>query len=123
MHAIVLVLMGLLSSRLCILPTLVGTRLVPRLCAGAGRRLSTREDVEAYVRLGLLELVAFAELVRLYISSKPFQFLLRTALVGVRFSGAATIEQYIVFVGARYKHVRCTNSKLRVLYTHDPPAK
>ena len=82
MHAIVLVLMGLLSSRLCILPTLVGTRLVPRLCAGAGRRLSTREDVEAYVRLGLLELVAFAELVRLYISSKPFQFLLRTALVG-----------------------------------------
>ena len=41
----------------------------------------------------------------------------------VRFSGAATIEQYIVFVGARYKHVRCTNSKLRVLYTHDPPAK
>ena len=43
--------------------------------------------------------------------------------VFVRFSGAATIEQYIVFVGARYKHVRCTNSKLRVLYTHDPPAK
>ena len=41
----------------------------------------------------------------------------------VRISGAATIEQYIVFVGIRYKHVRCTNSKLRVLYTHDPPAK
>ena len=41
----------------------------------------------------------------------------------VRFSGAATIGQYIVFVGIRYKHVRCTNSKLRVLYTHDPPAK
>ena len=34
-----------------------------------------------------------------------------------------TIEQYIMFVGARYKHVRCTNSKLRVLYTRDPPAK
>ena len=41
----------------------------------------------------------------------------------VRFSGAATIEQYIVFVGICYKHVRYTNSKLRVLYTRDPPAK
>ena len=43
--------------------------------------------------------------------------------VCVRFSGAAMIKQYIVFVGARYKHIRCTNSKLQVLYTHDPPAK
>ena len=32
-------------------------------------------------------------------------------------------KQYIVFVGARYKHVRCTNSNLRVLYSRDPPAK
>ena len=32
-------------------------------------------------------------------------------------------NQYIVFVGARYKHVRCINSKLRVLYSRDPPAK
>ena len=33
------------------------------------------------------------------------------------------IEQYIVLVGIHYKHVRCTNSKLQVLYTRDPPAK
>ena len=48
---------------------------------------------------------------------------IESELENVRFSGAATIEQYIVFVGIRYKHVRCTNSKLRVLYTHDPSAK
>ena len=46
-----------------------------------------------------------------------------TVFSAVRFSAAATIESYIVFVGAPYKHVRCTNSKLRVLYTRDPPAK
>ena len=34
----------------------------------------------------------------------------------VGFSAAATIVQYILFVGRRY-------SKLRVLYTRDPPAK
>ena len=32
----------------------------------------------------------------------------------VRFSAATMIEQYIVFVGIHYKHIRCTNSKLRV---------
>ena len=48
---------------------------------------------------------------------------IRLISVLVRFSGAATIEQYIMFVGIRYRHVRCTNSKLRVLYTHDLPAK
>ena len=39
--------------------------------------------------------------------------------LAVRSSAAATIEQYIVFVEACYKHVRCTNSKLRVLYTRN----
>ena len=82
MHTLVLVLMGLLSSRLFTLPPLMGTPLVPRLRAGADRRLSTREDVGAYGFPGILQLIAFAELVRSHVSSKLFQFLLRTALVG-----------------------------------------
>ena len=41
----------------------------------------------------------------------------------VIFSGATMIEQYIVFVGICYKHIGCTNTKLQVLYSHDPPAK
>ena len=43
--------------------------------------------------------------------------------VYVRIFRAAVRSERIVFVGARYKHVRCTNSKLRALYTRLPPAK
>ena len=41
----------------------------------------------------------------------------------VRIFPAAVRSERIVFVGARYKHVRCTNSKLRALYTRLSPAK
>ena len=47
----------------------------------------------------------------------------QTMLSMLDFSQRHTIEQYIVFVGARYKHVSCTNSKLRGLYSLNPPAK
>ena len=41
----------------------------------------------------------------------------------VRIFRAAVRSERIVFVGARYKHVRCKNSKLRALYTRRSPAK
>ena len=60
-HALVLILTGLLSPRLYILPTLVDTQLVPCLGASASRLFSSREDVGAYGCPGFLQLVAFAD--------------------------------------------------------------
>ena len=65
-HALVFVLTGLLSPRLYILP-LVDTQLVARLGASAGRLFSSREDVGAYGCPGILQLIAFAELVRSHV--------------------------------------------------------
>ena len=66
-HALVFVLTGLLSPRLYILPPLVDTQLVARLGASAGRLFSSREDVGAYGFPGILQLIAFAELVRSHV--------------------------------------------------------
>ena len=54
------------------------------------------------------------------VNSKPRHSIMTR---GVRTFGTAVRSEHIVFVEARYKHVRCTNSKLRALYTRLSPAR
>ena len=71
---------------------------------------------------------------RTFLQSRTYQGPRHLSLVGkiegqdskvcvLDFSALPLRSGHVVFVGARYKHVRCTNSKLRVLYTRDRPTK
>jgi dolichyl-diphosphooligosaccharide--protein glycosyltransferase len=90
LHAFVLVLMGRFSSRLYVAYSswyAVGTLASMQVPFVGFQPVRTSEHMAALGVFGLLQLVAFTELVRSHVSSKQFRFLLRTALVGVGIVG------------------------------------
>jgi dolichyl-diphosphooligosaccharide--protein glycosyltransferase len=85
LHAFVLTLMGRFSSRLYIAYSswyAIGTLASMQVPFVGFQPVRTSEHMAALGVFGLLQLVAFTELVRSHVSSKQFRFLLRTALVG-----------------------------------------
>jgi dolichyl-diphosphooligosaccharide--protein glycosyltransferase len=84
LHALVLVLMGRFSSRLYVGYSswyAVGTLASMQVPFVGFQPVKTSEHMAALGVFGLLQLVAFTELVRSHVSSKQFQSLLRTAAV------------------------------------------
>lgn len=94
LHAFVLVLMGRFSPRLYVAYSswyAVGTLASMQVPFVGFQPVRTSEHMAALGVFGLLQLVAFTELVRSHVSSKQFKFLLRTALVAVGLVGFAGI--------------------------------
>jgi dolichyl-diphosphooligosaccharide---protein glycosyltransferase len=94
LHALVLVLMGRFSSRLYVGYSswyVVGTLASMQVPFVGFQPVTTSEHMAALGVFGLLQLVAFTELVRSHVSSKQFQSLLRTVAVTVGLLGFTTV--------------------------------
>ncbi|CAG7847475.1 Dolichyl-diphosphooligosaccharide--protein glycosyltransferase subunit stt3 Short=Oligosaccharyl transferase subunit stt3 [Serendipita indica DSM 11827] len=94
LHALVLVLMGRYSSRLYVGYSswyAIGTLASMQVPFVGFQPVTTSEHMAALGVFGLLQLVAFTELVRSHVSSKQFQTLLRTTVVSVGILGVFAI--------------------------------
>lgn len=91
-HALVLILMGRFSSRLYVAYCswyAIGTLASMQVPFVGFQPVSTSEHMGALGVFGLLQLVAFANLVRSHVSSQNFQKLLRIAVVAIGALGAS----------------------------------
>ncbi|TDL26694.1 glycosyltransferase family 66 protein [Rickenella mellea] len=92
LHALVLILMGRFSNRLYVAYSswyAVGTLASMQVPFVGFQPVRTSEHMGALGVFGLLQLVAFTDLVRSHVSSRQFQTLLRVSLVAVGVLGAA----------------------------------
>lgn len=100
LHALALILMGRYSSRLYVGYSswyAVGTLASMQVPFVGFQPVRTSEHMAALGVFGLLQIIAFAELVRSHVSSKQFQTLLFASVVGLGLLGTAAI------VGLTYK--------------------
>ncbi|CCM02664.1 uncharacterized protein FIBRA_04768 [Fibroporia radiculosa] len=100
LHSFALILMGRFSSRLYVAYSswyAIGTLASMQVPFVGFQPVRTSEHMAALGVFGLLQIVAFAELVRTHVSSKQFQTLLYASVVGMGFLGALAI------VGLTYK--------------------
>ncbi|KAH8104081.1 oligosaccharyl transferase STT3 subunit [Cristinia sonorae] len=100
LHALALILMGRYSSRLYVGYSswyAVGTLASMQVPFVGFQPVRTSEHMAALGVFGLLQIVAFAELVRSHVSSKQFQTLLFASVIGLGLLGTAGI------VGLTYK--------------------
>ncbi|KAJ7089753.1 oligosaccharyl transferase STT3 subunit [Mycena belliarum] len=99
LHGLVLILMGRFTSRLYVAYSswyVIGTLSSMQVPFVGFQPVSTSEHMAALGVFGLLQLVAFTQLVRSHVSSKQFQDLLLIAVVTTGLLGAAA------FVGLTY---------------------
>ncbi|CAL1714410.1 unnamed protein product [Somion occarium] len=100
LHALALILMGRYSSRLYVAYSswyAVGTLASMQVPFVGFQPVRTSEHMAALGVFGLLQIIAFAELVRSHVSSKQFQTLLYASVVGMGVLGTLGI------VGLTYK--------------------
>ena len=100
LHALALILMGRYSSRLYVSYSswyAIGTLASMQVPFVGFQPVRTSEHMAALGVFGLLQIIAFAELVRSHVSSKQFQTLLLASVVGMGLLGTAAI------VGLTYK--------------------
>ncbi|KAJ7623577.1 oligosaccharyl transferase STT3 subunit [Roridomyces roridus] len=100
LHALVLILMGRFTSRLYVAYSswyVIGTLASMQVPFVGFQPVSTSEHMAALGVFGLLQIVAFTQLVRSHVSSKQFQDILFVALVSAGVLGVAA------FVGLTYK--------------------
>jgi len=100
LHALVLVLMGRFSDRLYVAYSswyAIGTLASMQVPFVGFQPVSTSEHMGALGVFGLLQIVAFAQLVRTHVSSQQFQKLLRGGVVGIGILG------FFAFVFLTYK--------------------
>ncbi|KAL5492585.1 STT3 [Sanghuangporus weigelae] len=93
LHSLILLLMGRYSSRLYVAYSswyAVGTLASMQVPFVGFQPVRTSEHMAALGVFGLLQLVAFTDLVRSHVSSKQFQSLLRISVVVLGLLGAAT---------------------------------
>ncbi|KAF8638407.1 hypothetical protein AX17_002232 [Amanita inopinata Kibby_2008] len=94
LHALVLMLMGRFSSRLYVAYSswyAIGTLASMQVPFVGFQPVRTSEHMAALGVFGLLQIVAFAQLIRSHVSSKQFQTLLYFAVVGTGILGALAI--------------------------------
>ncbi|EIW75124.1 glycosyltransferase family 66 protein [Coniophora puteana RWD-64-598 SS2] len=94
LHALVLLLMGRFSSRLYVGYSswyAIGTLASMQVPFVGFQPVRTSEHMAALGVFGLLQIVAFAQLVRQHVSSKQFQNLLFASVIGAGLLGAAAI--------------------------------
>ena len=92
LHSLVLLLMGRYSSRLYVAYSswyAIGTLASMQVPFVGFQPVRTSEHMAALGVFGLLQLVAFTDLVRSHVSSKQFQSLLRVSVIGLGLLGAA----------------------------------
>jgi dolichyl-diphosphooligosaccharide--protein glycosyltransferase len=102
LHGLVLILMGRFSSRLYVAYSswyAIGTLASMQVPFVGFQPVSTSEHMAALGVFGLLQIVAFTQLVRSHVSSKQFQDLLFLALITVGLLG------FVGVVGLTYKGV------------------
>ncbi|KAJ7272571.1 oligosaccharyl transferase STT3 subunit [Mycena haematopus] len=102
LHGLVLILMGRFSSRLYVAYSswyAIGTLASMQVPFVGFQPVSTSEHMAALGVFGLLQIVAFTQLVRSHVSSKQFQDLLFLALISVGLLG------FVAVVGLTYKGV------------------
>ncbi|KAJ7282000.1 oligosaccharyl transferase STT3 subunit [Mycena rebaudengoi] len=100
LHALVLILMGRFTSRLYVAYSswyVVGTLSSMQVPFVGFQPVSTSEHMAALGVFGLLQIVAFGQLVRSHVSSKQFQNLLYIAVISIGLLGFAA------FVGLTYR--------------------
>ncbi|KAL4063249.1 glycosyltransferase family 66 protein [Scleroderma citrinum] len=100
LHALVLLLMGRFTSRLYVAYSswyAIGTLASMQVPFVGFQPVRTSEHMAALGVFGLLQIVAFAQLVRAHVSSKQFQNLLFASVVSAGMLG------FIVIVGLTYK--------------------
>ncbi|EED78399.1 predicted protein [Postia placenta Mad-698-R] len=100
LHAFALILMGRFSSRLYVAYSswyAIGTLSSMQVPFVGFQPVRTSEHMAALGVFGLLQIIAFAELVRTHVSSKQFQSLLYASVVGMGITGALAI------IGLTYK--------------------
>ncbi|KAI0074492.1 oligosaccharyl transferase STT3 subunit [Panus rudis PR-1116 ss-1] len=100
LHALVLILMGRYSSRLYVAYSswyAVGTLASMQVPFVGFQPVRTSEHMAALGVFGLLQIIAFAELVRSHVSSKQFQTLLYASVIGLGILGTLAI------IGLTYK--------------------
>ncbi|KAI0091556.1 oligosaccharyl transferase STT3 subunit [Irpex rosettiformis] len=100
LHALALILMGRYSSRLYVAYSswyAIGTLASMQVPFVGFQPVRTSEHMGALGVFGLLQIIAFAELVRSHVSSKQFQSLLYASVIGAGILGTAGI------VGLTYK--------------------
>ncbi|KAI0732133.1 oligosaccharyl transferase STT3 subunit [Fomitopsis betulina] len=100
LHAFTLILMGRFSSRLYVAYSswyAIGTLASMQVPFVGFQPVRTSEHMAALGVFGLLQIIAFAELVRSHVSSKQFQSLLYASVIGMGILGALGI------VGLTYK--------------------
>ncbi|KAF7798707.1 hypothetical protein EIP86_009931 [Pleurotus ostreatoroseus] len=100
LHSLALILMGRFSSRLYVAYSswyAVGTLASMQVPFVGFQPVRTSEHMAALGVFGLLQIIAFAELVRSHVSSKQFQTLLFASVIGMGVLGALAI------VGLTYK--------------------
>ncbi|KAJ7065328.1 oligosaccharyl transferase STT3 subunit [Mycena amicta] len=94
LHSLVLILMGRFSSRLYIAYSswyAIGTLSSMQVPFVGFQPVSTSEHMAAFGVFGLLQIVAFTQLVRSHVSSKQFQDLLFVAAISIGVLGAVGI--------------------------------
>ncbi|PIL24796.1 hypothetical protein GSI_12682 [Ganoderma sinense ZZ0214-1] len=100
LHALTLILMGRFSSRLYVAYSswyAIGTLASMQVPFVGFQPVRTSEHMAALGVFGLLQIVAFAELVRAHVSSKQFQSILFGSVIGIGLLGA------LAFGGLTYK--------------------
>ncbi|OCH87527.1 oligosaccharyl transferase STT3 subunit [Obba rivulosa] len=100
LHSLALILMGRYSSRLYVAYSswyAIGTLASMQVPFVGFQPVRTSEHMAALGVFGLLQIVAFAELVRTHVSSKQFQSLLYASVIGMGILGAGAI------IGLTYK--------------------
>ncbi|EPT01100.1 hypothetical protein FOMPIDRAFT_159423 [Fomitopsis schrenkii] len=100
LHAFALILMGRFSSRLYVAYSswyAIGTLASMQVPFVGFQPVRTSEHMAALGVFGLLQIIAFSELVRAHVSSKQFQSLLYASVIGMGILGALGI------VGLTYK--------------------
>jgi len=94
LHALVLILMGRFSNRLYVAYSswyAIGTLASMQVPFVGFQPVRTSEHMAALGVFGLLQLVAFAEVIRSHLPSKQFQTLLRTSVAGLGVIGFGAI--------------------------------
>ncbi|KAI9062739.1 glycosyltransferase family 66 protein [Trametes sanguinea] len=100
LHALTLILMGRFSSRLYVAYSswyAIGTLASMQVPFVGFQPVRTSEHMAALGVFGLLQIVAFAELVRTHVSSKQFQSILYGSVIGIGVLGV------LAFAGLTYK--------------------
>ncbi|KAI0766162.1 oligosaccharyl transferase STT3 subunit [Trametes elegans] len=100
LHALTLILMGRFSSRLYVAYSswyAIGTLASMQVPFVGFQPVRTSEHMAALGVFGLLQIIAFAELVRTHVSSKQFQSILYGSVIAIGFLGV------LAFAGLTYK--------------------